>query len=110
MDFLNALYQDPLLYISYLFAFFGAMGGVLFLSGFSSGFRHVFTYSEDWNHMQHTRTRTVWGILMCMVTLGFWEILRVIIGQAPLSYLWLSLLMLTPLWIPWLKKLGGGGH
>ena len=39
MDFLNALYADPLRYIEYLFALFGAIGGVLFIAGFGSGAR-----------------------------------------------------------------------
>jgi hypothetical protein len=112
MDFLNALVHDPLRYIEYLFAFLGAMGAVLFIAGIGSGARHIFTYAEDDHHMTHTRARALWGIIICMVMLGWWEVLRVIIGQAPLSYLWLALLLLTPLWIPWLKKLakGGGGH
>jgi hypothetical protein len=111
--FLDVLYTDPLRYIEYLFAFFGAMGMVLFFAGFGSGARHLFTFGESADHMHHVRARIIWGILLCMVTLGLWEILRVILGLAPLSYLILSLLLLTPLWIPWLRgafKGGGGGH
>ncbi len=110
--FLAGLVHDPLRYIEYIFALCGALGAVLFIAGFASGARHIFTYGESWDHMQHVRMRIVWGVLVCMVTLGLWEIVRVIIGQAPLSYLILSFVLLTPLWIPWLKKLtsSGGGH
>jgi hypothetical protein len=111
--FLNAIYADPLRWVEYVFAFFGGLGMLMFIAGFGSGARHMFTYAEDADHMKHARARITWGVLLCMATLGFWEILRVIIGSAPLTYLWLSLLMLTPLWIPWLWKLakgGGGGH
>jgi hypothetical protein len=114
MDFLNALYQDPLRYVEYIFAFLGSLGLLLFIAGFGSGFRHVFTYGEDDHHMAHARGRAMWGVLVCMVVLGLWEIVRVILGQVPLTYLWLSLILLTPLWIPWIKGLlsgkGGGGH
>jgi|GEM_PF-6602479 len=112
MDFLNALVADPLRYIEYLFALSGAIGGVLFIAGFGSGARHIFTYGEDKHHMEHCRARIIWGTLICMVTLGLWEIVRVILGQAPLSYLIISLVLLTPAWIPWLRGLakGGGGH
>jgi hypothetical protein len=111
--FFSALTHNPMHYISYAFAFFGGLGMLLFLSGWGSGMPHIFTFSESQHHMDHARARAVWGILLCMVTLGWWEIVRVITGEAPLTYLWLSLALLTPLWIPWLKKLaagGGGGH
>lgn len=110
--FFAALVSDPLRYIEYIFAFFGAMGGVLFIAGMGSGARHMFTYGEDADHMHHVRARATWGIVLCMVTLGLWEIVRVVIGEAPISYLILSLFLLTPLWIPWLRRLakGGGGH
>jgi hypothetical protein len=110
--FLSAFFQDPMRYIAYGFAFFSAVGIVLFLRGFGSGMPHLFTYSEDAEHMEHARARAVWGVLVCMVVWGLWEVVRVVVGQAPPSYLILSLLLLTPLWIPWLKKAasGGGGH
>ena len=108
-----AFIEDPLRYIAYLFAFFAAVGVLLFVAGFSGAIPHIFTYSESAHHMEHARSRAIWGLLICMVVLGLWETLRVIVGQAPLSYLWLSLILLTPLWIPWVKGLlkgGGGGH
>ncbi len=111
--FAIALVTDPLRYIAYIFALFGAIGTLLFMAGFGGGIKFIFTYAEDAHHMAHARARIVWGVLICMVTLGLWEIVRVVIGQAPLGYLWLSLFLLTPLWIPALMKLakgGGGGH
>lgn len=110
---LSAFLSDPMRYIGYLFAFFGAMGIILFIAGFGSGLPHLFTFAESAHHMEHSRGRIVWGLLVCMVVLGLWEIVRVIAGQVPLSYLILSLLLLTPLWIPWLRSKAsgkGGGH
>lgn len=112
---LMGVHENPLRYIEYLFAFFGAMGILMFLAGWGSGMPHFFTMSESDSHMEHTRTRATWGLLICMVVLGLWEIVRVIVGEAPLSYLILSLLLLTPLWVPWVKgflggKGGGGSH
>ncbi len=106
--FFVAIYNDPLHYIEYLFAFFGAVGAIIFLAGWGSGMPHLFTFSESDSHMEHSRARATWGVLICMSVLGFWEIVRVIIGQAPVSYLVLSLFLLTPVWIPWVKGLLGG--
>ncbi len=107
----TAVYTDPLRYIGYFLAFFAAMGGVLFIAGFGGGIPHHFTFAESDSHMEHARARITMGLLWCMVVFGLWEIVRVISGQVPPSYLWLSLILLTPVWIPWVKALlkGGGG-
>jgi hypothetical protein len=109
----TAFFADPVYYIGAIFALFGAWGLILILMGIGSGMQHIFTYNESESHMAHVRTRALWGVLMLMATWGFWELFRVIIGQAPVTYLWAVLILLTPLWIPWLKGLfagGGGGH
>jgi hypothetical protein len=107
-----ALLADPMRYVAYIFAFFGGLGVVLFIMGFSGAIPHVFTYAESAHHMEHARSRAIWGLLIAMVTMGLWEIVRIVSGQAPISYLWLSLILLTPLWFPWVKGLikKGGGH
>jgi len=102
------LTTNPLRYIEYFLAAAGAVGALLFFAGIGGGLPFLFTYSEDQHHMDHARTRAVWGIYICMLTIGFWEFVRVIIGTAPVSYLWLVLLFLTPLWIPWIYKLAFG--
>ncbi|MSR70649.1 hypothetical protein EXS62_01255 [Candidatus Kaiserbacteria bacterium] len=108
------LTTNPLRYIEYFLATLGAVGALLFLAGIGGGLPHLFTYSHGADHMSHARTRAIWGIYLCMVTLGLWEVIRVIIGAAPASYLILSLVLFTPAWIPWLYKLatgkGGNGH
>jgi len=102
------LTTNPLRYIEYFLAVMGAIGALLFFAGIGGGLPFLFTYSEDQHHMDHARTRAVWGIYICMLTIGFWEFVRVIIGSAPPSYLWWALFFLTPLWIPWLYKLAFG--
>jgi hypothetical protein len=103
-------FADPMKYIAYMLVFVAACGAILFFGGFGSGARHLFTFGESSSHMQHARVRIVWGILLIMAAWGWWEIFRVIAGQEPLSYLWLALLLLTPVWIPWVRKLFSGGH
>jgi len=102
------LVQNPVLYIGYFLSAVGAVGALLFFGGFFGGIGHLFSYDNDADHMDHARTRAVWGIYICMLTIGFWEFVRVIIGSAPPSYLWWALFFLTPLWIPWLYKLAFG--
>jgi len=114
MDWLlELLYTDPVRYVAYVFAFFGACGVLLFFIGFGGGIGHLFTFGHSQSHMDHARARIVWGLLICMVVLGLWEALRVIVGDAPLSYLILVILLLTPVWVPWVSrgfKSGDGGH
>lgn len=106
-----AFYADPMYYEGIIFALWGAWGFAVFIGGFAGGVRHLFTYSESDSHMAHAREQVVWGLLLAMTAFGGWELVRVIVGLAPLSYLWLVAVMLTPLWIPWLRGLfGGKGH
>lgn len=118
MDFLTALYTaffaDPLYYIGVIFALWGAWGFGLFIAGLANGLPHLFTFGESDDHMEHARVHIVQGLYLTMTAFGAWEIVRVIAGAAPWGYLWLSFIMLLPLWLPWLlrggKPAGGGGH
>lgn len=104
---------NPLLYVGYLFAAAGAMGILLFFGGFFACVGHLFSYSEDAHHMEQNRTRCIWGLYICMVTLGLWQCIRLILGEAPASSALLIIILLSPAWAPWLKRLvfgGGGGH
>ena len=103
-----AFFQNPMYYVGVIFAVWGAWGFILFIMGFAGGVRHLFTYSESDSHMEHARERITWGLLLTMSAFGGWELVRVIVGQAPLSYLWIVVVMLTPLWIPWVRSLIGG--
>ena len=107
-----AFYADPMYYIGIIFALWGAWGFALFMAGFGGGVRHLFTYSESESHMAHARERIVWGLLLSMTAFGGWEIVRVIAGEVPWTYLWISFVMLVPLWLPWLWRGGkpAGGH
>ncbi|OGC86044.1 hypothetical protein A3D70_01330 [Candidatus Adlerbacteria bacterium RIFCSPHIGHO2_02_FULL_54_18] len=99
------LTAHPLRYIEYFLATLGAVGALLFIAGAVGGIPFFFNYSADQQHMNHARTRAVWGIYLCMLALGLWEIVRVIIGRAPPSYLFLACVLLAPLWLPWLYSL-----
>lgn len=109
---LYAVFADPMRYIGAFCALMGALGLLYFIAGFALGVVHLITYSQSAHHMAHAYERIVWGVLWCMVWLGMWEALRVVAGQAPPSYLIVAFILLSPLWVPWLRKKtkGGGGH
>lgn len=105
--------QNPLLYIGYLCALFGALGILIFFAGFFGGIGHLFTYSESVDHMEHARTRALWGLYICMFSLGVWETIRLLVGETQTSSVILILILLSPAWVPWLKALitgKSGGH
>ena len=100
------LVQNPVLYIGYFLSAVGALGVLLFFTGFFGGIKHLFTYSEDADHMDHARTRAMWGLYLCMLALGLWELIRVVLGEVPVSStLILAAILLSPVWIPWIKGL-----
>lgn len=113
-QFFLRVFENPVLYIGYVLAIVGAIGVLLFIAGFSGGIKHLFTYSESASHMEHARTRALWGVYLCMVTLGIWETIRVLLGEASQATLILVIILLSPAWIPWLRTLftgtSGGGH
>ena len=105
-SFVTAIVQNPVLYVGYFLSAVGAVGVLLFFVGFFGGIGHLFSYSEDANHMEHARTRSLWGLYLCMAALGVWEFIRVILGEVPASStLILVVILLSPAWIPLIKKL-----
>lgn len=113
-NFILQLVQNPLLYIGYFLSAVGAAGALLFFAGFFGGIKHIFTYDESADHMDHARTRSLWGLYLCMVTLGIWQCIRVLLGEVPASStLLLVVILFSPAWAPWLKGLSTGkssGH
>ncbi len=100
------LVQNPVLYIGYFLSAVGAIGALLFFGGFFGGIGHLFSYSESADHMEHARTRAIWGIYLCMFALGIWECIRIVLGEVPVSStLILMAILLCPVWIPWIKSL-----
>ena len=100
------LVQNPVLYIGYFLSAVGAAGFLLFVAGFFGGIKHLFSYSESTDHMEHVRTRSLWGLYLCMLALGLWELIRIILGEAPVSpTLVLAVILLSPVWVSWLKGL-----
>ena len=100
------LVQNPVLYIGYFLSAVGVAGFLLFVAGFFGGIKHLFSYSESTDHMEHVRTRSLWGLYLCMLALGLWELIRIILGEAPVSpTLVLAVILLSPVWVSWLKGL-----
>ena len=100
------LVQNPVLYIGYFLSAVGAAGFLVFAAGFFGGIGHLFSYDKDADHMEHARTRSLWGLYLCMAALGVWEFIRVILGEAPASStLVLVVILLSTVWIPLVKKL-----
>ncbi len=105
-NFVISLVQNPILYIGYFLSAVGAVGALLFLAGFFGGVGHLFSYDNDADHMEHARTRSIWGIYLCMAALGAWECIRLVLGKADAtSTLVLVAVLFSPIWIPWLKGL-----
>lgn len=112
-NFVLQLTTNPALYIGYALATVGAVGILIFCAGFFGALSHLFTYSESADHMEHARTRGLWGLYLSMVALGLWQIVRLILGEADSSSLILIAILLSPMWIPWIKGLltgSSGGH
>ena len=82
------------------------MRRALFFAGVGGGLPFLFTYDEDQHHMDHARTRAMWGLYLCMLALGLWELIRIVLGEVPVSStLILAAILLSPVWIPWIKGL-----
>lgn len=78
--FWDTVFSNPLLYLGYLFAFAAAIGFLIFLRGFLSGFPKVF--SMDWHeeHQEHYRTRTTWGFFILLYLFIAWEMVTWAVG------------------------------
>jgi hypothetical protein len=110
-SFFIAVYSNPLHYIGLLLSLVAVVGILLFLRGFGSGIGNIFHMHGHDEHLHHARVRIVWGVYLCMVVLGIWEAIRLVLGEAPLSSWLLVVVLLAPAWIPGLKSLlSGGGH
>lgn len=111
VEFLNGVYAaffaDPLYFIGIVFAAWAAMGFGLFIAGLIEGLPHLLHYSESDTHMMHSRERITMGLLLTMTAFGAWELVRIVAGQAPWTYIFLSLVMLLPWW--WFKLFGKTG-
>lgn len=73
---LNIFFANPLLYIGGVFALCAALAFLIFLAGMGGGTIHLFTIHENANHMEHARTRAVWGLFLLAVLFVLWELLR----------------------------------
>lgn len=108
-NFILALTANPLLYIGYAVALFAAAGVLYFISGFIGGMKFQISFDEDADHLSHARTHAMQGLYICMVALGIWEAIRIVLGELPPVNIVLVLILLSPAWIPPLKALLSGG-
>ncbi len=111
----NTVAANPWYYLGVCFAILGGFAFLIFLRGFISGVGNLFHMHGHDEHLQHARVRVVWGLYLMMATLGLWELIRIIAGQAPGSTIVLVIILLLPAWWPALTKFlsglgGGGGH
>ncbi len=105
-NFVLQLVQHPVISAGYVLSIVGAAGALLFFAGFFGSIKHLFTYSESADHMDHARTRALWGLYLSMAALGIWELIRMLMGEVdPSSTLILAVILLSPIWIPLLKGL-----
>lgn len=105
--------SNPVVSLGYALSLMGGMGVLIFCAGFFGSIKHLFTYSESASHMEHARTRSLWGLYIAMVALGLWESVRLLIGEVPGSTIILIIILLSPAWAPALKALvtgKSGGH
>lgn len=113
-EFVLGALQDPVPYIGYALSIIGAYGALSFIGGLLGSIKHLITYSESTDHVEHSRTNSLWGLYLCMFAFGVWEIIRIFQGELALtSGMILVALLLSPAWVPWLKALAtgkSGGH
>lgn len=107
-----ALVSNPIYYVGLALACVGGFGFLLFMAGFLGGLPNIFHMHGHEGHIGHARVRVVQGLLIMMAAFGFWQIIRVILGETPPSTLFLALLVLIPVWYPWLSGIltGKSGH
>lgn len=72
----QSFFSDPLLHIGYFFSFVSAFAMLIFLRGFLSGVSYVFTMNWHDEHMEHYRTRAIWGVMSLIFIFILWEIVR----------------------------------
>lgn len=77
---LLAIYADPMHSIGALFAFFAAIGALLFIRGFFSGLGNFFTLDHNDYYLGKARVRVVWGVLIMYTAFTVWEIVRSFVG------------------------------
>lgn len=73
-------FANPFFYIGALFAFFAALGFLIYLRGFIGGIGHVFTKTGHDDHVKHANLRATWGLLILSYVFIVWQIIRLIAG------------------------------
>lgn len=112
-DFVFLIISNPVTALGYVLALVGGLGVLISIGGIMTSLKHQLTYSVSAHHLEHSRTRSLWGLYLAMVCLGIWETVRLLLGETPGSTVILILILLSPAWIPWLKALltgKSGGH
>ncbi len=76
VDIISNPYYDLVVVISLCVG----IGFVIFLSGFLSGFGHLYKIEENEEHLNHYRARALWGTMLVLFFFILWEIVRFVAG------------------------------
>lgn len=76
IELINTITSNPFADIVILLSFFGALGFIIFLWGFS-GF--ILSHGHA-DHQHHSRLQIVNGLVLFLFVLGVWELLRFVLG------------------------------
>ena len=76
--FLDAFYANPMAYVGFVFALFGAFGALVFGAGFLAGLPGSFSLMSHKEHYEHHQVRAVWGAGLMTATFIAWELVRIV--------------------------------
>ena len=77
---IDTIVSHPYGDIVVFFSFAGTMAFLLFLRGFLAGFSQLLTINMHAQHLEHARTRAVWGVLLLIFLFVLWEAVRYVAG------------------------------
>ena len=75
-ELLLAIATHPLQDIEVMLTLLAAMAFITFLRGFLTGLQHLLLINMDADHLEHTRARAMWAMMLLWVFFGAWEAVR----------------------------------
>lgn len=71
-DVISSPYTLAVVFLSLM----AALSFVVFLRGFLGGLKQLTTINENAEHLEHMRTRAIWGVVLLAALLIVWECVR----------------------------------